>query len=411
MPTVTLIGRGIAGLEAPATGRIEYFDRATPGFALRVTPNGHRSWVCFYRHKGRLRRYTLGTFPKLGLGDAREKAKEVLRGAAKGEDPASEKKRDRKAETVRDLALRYLAEHAKAKKRTWKADRNILNKDLVPHFGARKAVEITRRDILEMLKAIKARGAAIQANRTLEVVRKLYNWAIGEELVENNPCDHIGKLSPENQRTRVLTCEEIRTLWAALDNRPPLVAAAYRLMLATGQRSIEVLGARFDEIGADGWWTIPAGRVKNKTEHRVWLNQIACQVLAEVEPHTREVVDALDADMQIGARTWIFPSRNGGHLRHMHKTHRRLCAANSLADFKIHDLRRTAASYMAAAGINRLTIAKVLNHKEREVTAIYDRYGYGPEIRHALDTWNARLEEMLSVRETASDVTPLRASA
>src|SRR5438876_11510387 len=88
MPTVTLIARGIAGLEAPAAGRIEYFDKATPGFALRVTASGHRSWVCLYRHKGEVRRYTLGGFPKLGLGDAREKAKEILHRAAKGEDPA-----------------------------------------------------------------------------------------------------------------------------------------------------------------------------------------------------------------------------------------------------------------------------------------------------------------------------------
>ena len=66
---------------------------------------------------------------------------------------------------------------------------------------------------------------------------------------------------------------------------------------------------------------------------------------------------------------------------------------------------------MAAAGIGRLTIAKVLNHKEREITAIYDRYGYGPEIRHALDTWNARLERMLSDSEPASNVTPLRGRA
>jgi integrase len=411
MPTVTLIARGIAGLEAPATGRIEYFDKTTPGFALRVTANGHRSWVCFYRHKGELRRYTLGAFPQLGLGDARETAKEIFHRAAKGEDPATEKKRERKAETVRDLAHRYLDEHAKAKKRSWKADRNILKKDLISRFGTRKAVEITRRDMLDMLKAIKARGASIQANRTLEIVRKLYNWAIGEDLVESNPCDHVGKLSPENQRTRVLTGEEIRILWTALGNRPPLVAAAYRLMLATGQRSIEVLGARHEEIGVDGWWTIPAGRVKNKTEHRVWLNETARRVLADLEPHGREVVAVLNAEMEPKARAWIFPSRDGEHLRYLHKTHGRLCKASGLTDFRIHDLRRTAASHMAAAGISRLTVAKVLNHKEREITATYDRYGYGPEIQYALDTWNAKLEEMLSGPKPASSVTRLRATA
>jgi integrase len=398
MPTVTFVARGIAGLEVPETGRVEYFDKSTPGFGLRVTSRGHRSWICLYRYKGEKRRYTIGTYPQLGLADAREEAKEVLRRAAMGEDPATEKKRERKAETFRELAMLYLEHHAKANKRTWRADHNIINKDLIPRFGSRKAGEITRREMLDMLKAIKARGAPIQANRTLEIARKLFNWALGEELVEHNPCDHIGKLSPENQRTRVLSPDEIRILWAALDTRSPLVAAAYRLMLATGQRSIEVLGAKREEIGADGWWTIPAGRVKNKTEHRVWLNEPAQRALASIEPDNRD-------------SPYLFPSRDGGHIRWIQKTHGRLRKASGLADFTIHDLRRTAASSMAAAGIGRLTIAKVLNHKEREVTSVYDRYGYGPEIRHALDAWGARIEEIISGKEQPNNITPLRATA
>ncbi len=97
MPAITFIARGIAGLEIPETGRIEYFDKSTPGFGLRVTSNGHRSWICLYRYKGDKRRYTIGTYPKLDLADAREQAKDILRRAAKGEDPATEKKRERKA--------------------------------------------------------------------------------------------------------------------------------------------------------------------------------------------------------------------------------------------------------------------------------------------------------------------------
>jgi integrase len=382
MPTITFIARGVAGLEIPAKGRVEYFDKGTPGFGLRVTSSGHRSWICLYRHKGAKRRYTIGPYPQLGLADAREKAREVLRAAAKGEDPATQKKQERKAENFREMAALYVEQYAKTKKRSWRADHNIINKDLIPRFAFRKPGDITRREMLEVLKAIKSRGAPIQANRTLEVARKLFNWAINEELVEQNPCHNIGKLSPENQRTRVLSADEIRLLWAVLGTRSPLVAAAYRLMLSTGQRSIEVLGARREEIGADGWWTIPAGRVKNKTEHRVWLNEVARSVLAEIEPHNRY-------------SGYLFPSRDGGHIRWIQKTHSRVRKASGIADFTIHDLRRTAASYMAAAGVSRLTIQKVLNHKEREITAVYDRYGYGPEIKQALDSWSSCLLEIL----------------
>ena len=383
MPTITFVARGIGGLEVPEKGRTEYFDKTTPGFGLRVTNAGHRSWICLYRHKGQKRRFTIGTYPQLGLADAREKAKDVLWRAAKGEDPAAEKKRGRQAETFRDLAERYLDEHAKVNKRSWKADRNIILKDLLPRFGFRKAAEISRREIREMLKAIGDRGAPIQANRTLEIVRRAFNWAIAEDLVENNPCDHIPKPSPEKQRTRVLCAGEIRRLWTALDTRPPIFAAAYRLMLTTAQRSVEVLGATHHEIGADGWWTIPAGRVKNKIEHRIWLSEIARRILAEIEPYNKD-------------SSYLLPSRAGGHLRRLHKTHARLCKAIGISDLEIHDLRRTAASHMAAAGISRLTVAKVLNHKEREITAVYDRYGYGPEIRNALEVWGAQLDEILS---------------
>src|SRR5262249_31473335 len=138
VPTITFVARGIATLPIPASGRVEYFDKGTPSFGLRVTNTGHRSWICLYRYKGEKRRYTIGTFPQLGLADARERAKEILRRAATGEDPATEKKRERKAETFRELAARYLEDHAKAKKRTWRADHNIIHKDLIPRFGSRK---------------------------------------------------------------------------------------------------------------------------------------------------------------------------------------------------------------------------------------------------------------------------------
>ena len=94
MPSMTFTARGITALDIPDRGRIEYFDKSTPSFGLRVTSSGHRSWICLYRHKGEKRRYTIGTYPQLGLADARDKAKEILWRAAKGEDPATEKKRE-----------------------------------------------------------------------------------------------------------------------------------------------------------------------------------------------------------------------------------------------------------------------------------------------------------------------------
>jgi integrase len=146
----------------------------------------------------------------------------------------------------------------------------ILEKDLLPRFGMRRAIDVTRRDIIALLDDIVARGAPIQANRTLEIVRKLFNWAVGRDLIEANPCHRVPKPSSENRSDRVLSEEEIRAVWGALDAETPLTAAIFKLRLLTAQRGAEVLTMRWDRI-VNEWWTIPAESAKNGLTHRVPL--------------------------------------------------------------------------------------------------------------------------------------------
>ena len=102
MPSKNFNVRTINSIKPPSSSRIEYWDDETHGFGLRVSQTGRKTWIVLYRHHGRLRRLTLGTYPPLSLADAREQAKDALRAAAKGKDPASEKQADRE----RDAALR-----------------------------------------------------------------------------------------------------------------------------------------------------------------------------------------------------------------------------------------------------------------------------------------------------------------
>jgi len=106
--------------------RMEYFDAATHGLPLRVTSTGAKTWTVLYRHRGRLRRLTLGSADTLGLADARVKARNTVRDASDGKDPATEKQQARKAETVNDLVDDYIEKHAKQHKRSWREDRRIL---------------------------------------------------------------------------------------------------------------------------------------------------------------------------------------------------------------------------------------------------------------------------------------------
>jgi integrase len=348
------------------------------------------AWVVMYRHGNVKRRLTLGTYPALSLAEARKGARSALHAVQyEGADPAADKKANRAAETFEELARDYLERHAKREKRSWRKDLLILEKDVLPRFGKRKAKDITRRDIITMLDDIVERGAPIQANRTLEIVRKLFNWAIGRDIVQVNPCHRLPKPSSENGSDRVLNEAEIRAVWKAMEAEAPLTAAMFKLRLLTAQRGAEVLAMRWDQI-SDGWWTIPAEVAKNGLAHRVPLAPQAQLLLDAIRP--------LSADTG-----WVFPG--AGSARHrvaVYKDHNRIRDRSGVS-FVPHDLRRTAASHMTGMGISRLVVSKLLNHVESTVTAVYDRHSYDQEKRAALEAWGAHLERIIDAYNALPD--------
>src|SRR5262249_31804693 len=162
-----------------------------------------------YRHARRFRRLTLGPYPRLSVADARRLAKEALHDAVTGHDPAARKKAERAAETFGELAALYMEKHAKPNKRSWREDERTLNHDDLRKGKNGPAKAITRRDVRELLERVVERGAPIQANRTLAIVRRLFNFAIEQEIVDMNPCRSIRQPAPSRQRDRVLSADEI----------------------------------------------------------------------------------------------------------------------------------------------------------------------------------------------------------
>lgn len=397
MPRVRFTDRSISALPAPATGQTDYFDERAPGFGIRVTERGHKSWIVMYRHSGRLRRLTLGPYPRLGLADARELAKRALADATRGEDPATRKKQDRLADTFAQLAQLYLDQHAKPKKRSWREDERLLNHDLLPRWRSVKVKDIDQGQVRRILDAIVQRGAAVTANRTLALVRKIFNFAVARGLAASNPCHGIERPTREMPRDRVLTPRELRQLWHAWSAEEPSVAALFKLQLLTAQRGGELRSMRWDHIDLEtAWWTIPADGAKNGLAHRVPLSGSAMEIL-----HTLRVSsDGSD---------WVFPSATAtGPRATFQKPVRRIRAATGV-QFRPHDLRRTAASHLTSMGVSRLTVAKLLNHVERGVTAIYDRHSYDMEKRAAVDAWALRLDEIVASHAAQSH--PLASNA
>ncbi|HXP77462.1 MAG TPA: tyrosine-type recombinase/integrase [Stellaceae bacterium] len=409
MPQVKFSSRGISALPAPGSGRVEYFDIGLPGFGLRVSAEGRRTWLVRYRVKGRKVKgsMTLGTFDadRFGLAEARDKAKDALRAAEKGIDPAEPVRKARRADTVKELAERFLEEYAKKRKRSWHTDERIIERDIVPEIGNLKASIVTRANIRQVLRTVMEREAPIMANRVLGLLRKIFNWAIAEEIggVEHNPCALIGKPAQENRRDRVLSVEEIATLWKALDDPavrlPKRIRIALKLQLVTAQRKGEVISAEWAEMDRQNErvWTIPAEKAKNKLAHRVPLSTVALELLGELKPLS-------------GKSRWLFPSpKEDRPIVGRAVNHALTKALDHLGVSNItpHDLRRTAASHMTGMGISRLVVQKILNHVETSVTSVYDRHSYDPEKRQALDAWARRLGEITAGKVPASNVVEL----
>lgn len=417
MAQVKLTVKSVPTLPAPADGFIEYFDIGLPGFGIRVSSKGRRTWIVRYRIKGRKGKgsMSLGTVGAVEFADARGAAKDALRAAEKGIDPAGPVRRERHAETFRELADRYIAEYAKGpkfkagepRKRSWKADARIIKRDLVPAIGNMKALTVKRADVRQILRTILERDAPIAANRTLELVRMIYKWAIEEDIggVEHNPCEGITRPAEERSRDRVLSAEEIKALWKALSDPPAGMprrcALALKLQLVTAQRIGEIVGAAWAEMDRKGdkLWTIPAEKAKNGLAHRVPLSDSALGVLAEIEKLA-------------GKSRWLFPSPAGDKPMTAravnHAVLRVLDKLGADGNLRPHDMRRTAASHMTSIGIARFVVGRVLNHVERGVTAVYDRHGYDREKRQALDAWAARLDEIITGKTQPSNVTELR---
>ena len=399
--TLKFTARTIETIRPVPGRRIDVFDASLPGLALRVTASGHKSWTVHYRNAARrLRRLTLGDYPTITLADARKAAQKALRAAAAGEDPATEKHATRQGETVADLAREYIERQAKKHKRSWEEDQRKLDVDILPSWRTRKVKELTRRDVRDLIERIADRGAPIAANRVLALVRKLLNFAVQRDWIDANPAALITKPGAERSRDRVLTDDELRRIWTACQAEKPAMCALQRLRLVTMQRGGELAKLQWADVDLDtGWIAFPAAITKNKRPHRVPLSPLALEIFATISRASNE---------------WVFPGLTGrrprrdvtrGAQRVGARVLLTLREANpdvAVFDFKGHDLRRTASTKIAEAGITQTDIARVLNHSEGgpRVTQIYNRYEYDKEKRAALDRWASLLTAILEGKPT-----------
>ena len=371
----------------PQEKRYEVHDIYCPGMSVRVSAKGQKVFTVKFRYGLAQKRMKLGTYPRISLATAREKAIDVMRQVDEGIDPTKRRRSvDMKVETVCGEFIRL---HAQARNRSWYEAERILNREFVGTFGQRDIRDINRFDVLEIMDAAVARGAAYQANRILAHVRKLFNWCIERGILEANPIIGLKAPTKETSRDRVLTDDEVIRLLRACRNEAYPFRQFVPMLLASSQRRSEVAQMRWSEIDLVAKrWMIPAERCKNGKAHVVPLSTYAVTLLQEVPRF-------LDCD-------YVFTTTRKSPVGGFSKLVRRVTNEAQLPNWRLHDLRRTAASQMGDAGVAPQVIQKILNHSSGPVSgiaAIYIRSKFSEEKQSALEAWGERLTKLATHNE------------
>jgi len=392
---------------ARTRARDRQYEIAEPvtGLRLRIYPSGKKAFVWRYRDPaGTQRVVTLGPYPALSLADARMRLGTLKRDAEQGEDPANKVRAEREAKrlkfveragapTVDDVLGEYLHWHIEPNTReaTRTEFKRLVDKELSPRLGTRKAVELTHTAVVAALDDISDKRTAQIADHAAQVLRAAFRFAVKRGRLEHNPCLELQRYAERKTRERVLSADEIKALWKKLKTPKGIstpVALALKLLLVTGQRRGSLMAARWEHISGDRW-EIPAEHFKGKRSHTVPLSKLAIGLCDELRAIT-------------GETDYLFPSPSLDRSMTAKAPTRALYRLD--CDFTVHDLRRTAATLMAEAGVPRFTIARVLGHADNTVTAVYDRHGYLDEMRKALDRLARRLETILETPRNAKVV-------
>jgi integrase len=389
----------IKALPIPDKGnRVHYFagamlqGAAVPrGFGVRVTAGGARSFVLNYRHRGRERRITIGQYPDWSALRAVREARELRQRVDRGEDPLHDRRLPAPAseapKTVGEVLDDFVERHVSGL-RTARSVESAIQRLAKPVIGQIGIYDMRRRHIAEMLDKIEDQAGPVQADRVLAYVRKAFNWYATRDDDFTSPIipGMARTRSEERARERVLSDDEIRLIWPLFTAAGTLGSVA-RLLLLTGQRRAEVAHMRWQEIGADGVWTIPAARYKTKRPHSVPLADAARRVL-EQQPRVNE---------------YVFRSTTGApfstYAKPKERLDRAVAEANGgepLPSWTLHDLRRTAKTLMARAGVRPDISERVLGHAIGGVEAVYDRHSYEAEKRDALERLAAMVERILN---------------
>jgi integrase len=323
----------------------------------------------------------------------------LLARVEKGEDPAEQRDKGRQAPTFKEVAERYMVEHATEKKkpRSIKEDRRLLDKVILPVLGSRKLADITRADIAKFHHD--QRRAPYQANRAVALLSKIFNlaekWGLRPD--GTNPCRHVEKYR-EEKKERYLTPDELSHLGVVLADAEaakeelPQAIAAIRLLIFTGCRLSEVLSLKWEHVDLDQHeMTLPDSKTGKKT---VQLAGPAIEVLENIS-------------RRFGNPYVIAGEKAGQHLIGLPHIWMRIREKAGFPDVRIHDLRHSYASSAAQAGMTLPFIGALLGHRELATTNRYVHLMSDP-LKQAAEKVAEKIDQAMKAKPKVAQVVPIK---
>jgi integrase len=382
----------IQRLKAPDGKQKEFFDAVYPALAVRVTPNGVKSFTYFGRVHGKLKRATLGRYPAMTLAEARRKAGETADAMRQGIDPAAAKRAQRAA--VRDNFEAVLAEWLKrdqADNRSHAEVKRLIERETLPTWQGRPMSSITRRDVLDCIDAVVDRGSPIMARRFHAHLHRLFRWSVGRGLITVNPMEGMEKPGSEIKRDRVLSDAELAAVWRAAEKIDWPFGPVFQLLILTGARRQEIGDLRWQEIVGDKI-ELSGSRTKVGEAHTIPLSTLALDLIATLP--------------RIGNSPYVFTTTGktpiSGWTRSKESLDKAAVEFNdgrALSDWRVHDLRRTVATGLQRLGVGLQVTEAVLGHvggSRAGIVGVYQRHEYAEEKKAALEAWCRFVQDVLT---------------
>ena len=420
--------RNLEAPTSPAPDKIiqkDYWDISTPGFGLRISSTGARSWVLLARVlRGgvkKVARVTIGKYAErdddprgMTLAVARARAHDLRLMVAKGEDPALAKQHSERAkvaasrDTLGAVIDDFLKRYPKSKKlrpATMRQYHYILRGKDFDALRSRSIASITRREVNTFLDEIQDRGVTVTANRALAALRKVMHWAIQRGIIESTPTDHIEPPIAYVPRQRHLFGDVTR-------KRPNEMALAWRavaavgtfgalpmLLMLLGQRLGETSGMRDDELidldGAAPMWRLPGARTKNGKEHTIPLGPLAVSII--------KAIPCIEESPFVISPTGVRPFTAISHLKRdvdkqialLSADDPRQYAGQFAEHWTLHDLRRTFKTGLAELGVSGEIRDALMNHSRLGMDTVYNHAQYAAAKRTAVLQWERYISELL----------------